>query len=172
MSEFFQRRRVYRWLREMIVLLLLAAVLMWGVDRFRSPTLPDTFSGTTMQTIDGQQLDFAAMSEARPLLVYVWATWCSICRFTSPSVEKLKEQGGNVVSIALRSGDDARLATWMQKKQLTMPVVNDARGELAQRWQVEVTPTLVVIDKGQPVSVTTGWTSYLGMKMRLWWAGL
>ena len=62
MSEFFQRRRVYRWLREMIVLLLLAAVLMWGVDRFRSPTLPDTFSGTTMQTIDGQQLDFAAMS--------------------------------------------------------------------------------------------------------------
>lgn len=172
MSKFFQRRRVYRWLREMIVLLLLAAVLMWGVDRFRSPTLPDTFSGTTMQTIDGQQLDFAAMSENRPLLVYVWATWCSICRFTSPSVEKLKEQGGNVVSIALRSGDDVRLATWMQKKQLTMPVVNDARGELAQRWQVSVTPTLVVIDKGQPVSVTTGWTSYWGMKMRLWWAGL
>lgn len=172
MSNFFQRRRVYRWLREIIVLLLLAAVLMWGVDRFRSPTLPDTFSGTTMQTIDGQQLDFAAMSETRPLLVYVWATWCSICRFTSPSVEKLKEQGGNVVSIALRSGDDARLATWMQKKQLTMAVVNDARGELAQRWQVSVTPTLVIIDKGKPVSATTGWTSYWGMKMRLWWAGL
>ena len=41
MSEFFQRRRVYRWLREIVVLLVLAAVLMWGVDRFRSPTLPD-----------------------------------------------------------------------------------------------------------------------------------
>ena len=171
MSEFFQRRRVYRWLREMIVLLLLAAVLMWGVDRFRSPTLPDTFSGTTMQTIDGQQLDFAAMSETRPLLVYVWATWCSICRFTSPSVEKLKEQGGNVVSIALRSGDDEKVQRYLQAKHYQMPLVNDPQGRLSANWQVSVTPTLVIIDKGQVVSSTTGFTSGWGMKLRLWWAG-
>lgn len=168
MSEFFQRRRVYRWLREIVVLLVLAAVLMWGVDRFRSPTLPDSFSGMAVQTLDGQNIDLAALSDTRPLLIYVWATWCSVCRYTTPSVEKLAAQGENVVSIALRSGDDTRLAQWMQKKQLTMPVVNDARGELAQRWQVSVTPTIVIVSQGQPVSVTTGWTSYWGMKARLW----
>ena len=39
MSKFFQRRRVYRWLREIIVLLLLAAVLGFGAWQWQqSPT--------------------------------------------------------------------------------------------------------------------------------------
>ena len=147
MRKFFNRQRALRWLREGVNLLVIGAAIVWAVD-------------------------FAALSEQKPLLVYVWATWCNVCRFTSPSVNKLAEQGGNVVSIAMRSGDDRRLAQWMHKKDLTMPVINDPRGELVQRWQVSVTPTLVVIDKGQPVSATTGWTSYWGMKLRLWWAGI
>lgn len=168
MSEFFRRPRILRWLREAVVLLLLAAVLMWGVDRFRRPALPETFNDLTVRTIDDRSVDLAAQSATRPLLVYVWATWCSVCRYTTPSVEKLAARGENVVSIALRSGDDARLRQWMAKKQLTMPVVNDARGELAHRWQVGVTPTLIVVYQGRPVSVTTGWTSYWGMKARMW----
>lgn len=159
-------------LREFGVLLLLAIVLIAGIDYVRKPTLPENFAGTSLQTLDGKTVDFAALSETRPLLVYVWATWCAVCRYTTPSVEKLAAQDGNVVSIALRSGDDRRLAQWMQKKQLTMPVVNDASGALASHWQVSVTPTLVVVYKGQPVVATTGWTSYWGMKLRLWWAGL
>ncbi|MNT86119.1 hypothetical protein D3C72_2263670 [compost metagenome] len=53
-----------------------------------------------------------------------------------------------------------------------MPVVNDPRGKLSAQWQIGVTPTLVFISKGQVVQSTTGWTSYWGMKLRLWWAGL
>ena len=172
MSKFFNRQRALRWLREGVMLLVIGAAIVWGVDQYRQPALPDTFSGVVLPTIDGQTVDLAALSARRPLLVYVWATWCNVCRYTSPSVNKLAEQGGNVMSIAMRSGDDSRLTQWMHKKQLTMPVINDPRGELAQRWQVSVTPTLVVIDKGKPVSATTGWTSYWGMKLRLWWAGI
>ncbi len=172
MSKFFNRRWALRWLREGVMLLVIGAAIVWGVDQYRQPALPDTFSGVVLPTIDGQTVDIAALSARRPLLVYVWATWCNVCRYTSPSVNKLAEQGGNVMSIAMRSGDDSRLTQWMHKKQLTMPVINDPRGELAQRWQVSVTPTLVVIDKGKPVSATTGWTSYWGMKLRLWWADI
>lgn len=160
--------RLRRWAREGVILVLLTLAVAWGVDQYRKPTLPASFSATPMTSIDGKMHDIAALSQERPLLIYVWATWCSVCRYTTPSVEKLAAQGENVVSIALRSGDDTRLAQWMQKKQLTMPVVNDARGELAQRWQVSVTPTIVIVSQGQPVSVTTGWTSYWGMKARLW----
>lgn len=166
------RSKLLRGLRETVLLLLLAAALMWGMDRLRQPALPQSFTGLTLQTLDGKTVDFTALSATRPLLVYIWATWCGVCRYTTPSVEALAEQGGNVVSIALRSGDDPQLAQWMAKKRLTMPVVNDARGELAQRWQVGVTPTLLVIYQGQPVTATTGWTSYWGMKLRLWWAGV
>ena len=48
--------------------------------------------------------------------------------------------------------------------------VNDASGELAREWDVKVTPTLVVIYRGEVKSVTTGWTSSWGMRLRLWLA--
>ena len=156
-----------RWAREGIILVLLALAVMWGVDQYRKPTLPATFSATSMQGIDGSVHDIAALSQDRPLLIYVWATWCSICRYTTPA-----EEGGNVVSIAMRSGDDAKLARWVEKKQLKMPVINDENGALSQQWQVSVTPTLVLVSKGNVVSTTTGWTSYWGLKVRMWWAGL
>ncbi|HDS9358880.1 TPA: protein disulfide oxidoreductase [Enterobacter chengduensis] len=163
--------KLRRWAREGIIIVLLALAVMWGVDQYRKPDLPASFSATPMQSIDGRTFDIAALSQERPLLIYVWATWCSICRFTSPSVDKIAKEGGNVVSIAMRSGDDAKLARWVEKKQLTMPVINDANGALSQEWQVSVTPTLVIVSKGQVVSTTTGWTSYRGMKLRMWWAG-
>ena len=51
-----------------------------------------------------------------------------------------------------------------------MPTVNDASGELAREWDVKVTPTLVVISHGEVKSITTGWTSGWGMRLRLWLA--
>ena len=104
------------------------------------------------------------------MLVYFWASWCGVCRYTTPSVAKLAAQGGNVLSVALRSGDDQQVAAWLAAKRLSLPVVNDPAGELAARWQVGVTPTFVIIDKGKVAQSTTGWTSYWGMKLRLWWA--
>lgn len=164
--------RLLRWAREGIILVLLTLAVVWGVDRYRKPTLPASFSATPMQSIDGNVQDISALSQERPLLIYVWATWCSICRYTTPSVNKLAKEGGNVVSIAMRSGDNAKLARWVEKKQLKMPVINDENGALSQQWQVSVTPTLVIVSKGNVVSTTTGWTSYWGLKLRMWWAGV
>lgn len=153
------------------MLAVLAIVLMWGMDQLRKPELPENFSGMALHTLEGEAVDMAAMSESRPLLLYVWATWCGVCRYTTPAVERLTKEGANVMSVALRSGDDRQLAQWREKKQLTLPVVNDAQGTLSQQWKIGVTPTLVVISKGEAVAVTTGWTSYWGMRARLWWAG-
>ena len=161
-----------RGLRELFILALLVGLVVWGMDQFRKPTLPAEFTDTALQTIAGDRIDLAVLSQQRPLLIYVWATWCGICRYTTPAMEKLAKEGGNVVSVALRSGDDEKLARWMHKKQLTMPVVNDNSGAISQRWQVSVTPTLVVVSKGEVVSTTTGWTSYWGIKWRIWWAGV
>ncbi|EKS6887385.1 protein disulfide oxidoreductase [Enterobacter bugandensis] len=164
--------RLRRWAREGIILILLTLVVLWGVDQYRKPSLPASFSATPMQSIDGNIHDIAALSKERPLLIYVWATWCSICLYTTPAVDKLAKEGGNVVSIAMRSGDDAKLARWAEKKNLSMPVINDANGAVSQQWQVSVTPTLVIVSKGKVVSTTTGWTSYWGLKIRMWWGGV
>ena len=166
------RSKLRRWGRELLILLLIAMAIVWGMDQLRKPVLPVGFSAIPVQTLDGEQVNIAAQSAERPLLIYVWATWCGICRYTTPAVEKLTKDGENVLSVALRSGEDERLAGWMAKKKLTMPVVNDASGTLSRQWQVSVTPTLVIVSKGNVVGTTTGWSSYWGMKLRLWWAGV
>ncbi len=78
--------------------------------------------------------------------------------------------GGNVLTVALRSGDNAALEKWLTRKKMTLPTVNDPSGQLARQWDIQVTPTLVVISQGEVKSVTTGWTSGWGMRLRLWLA--
>lgn len=164
------RAKLRRWLRDIVVLLLIAVAAMWAADVLRKPTLPQGFISAPLHTLDGEQVSLATLSRERPLLVYVWATWCGICRYTTPSVATLAQEGGNVITVALRSGDNGTLETWLTRKGYTMPVVNDATGQLARQWGVQVTPTLWVIANGKVTSVTTGWTSGWGMRLRLWLA--
>ncbi|WP_255478184.1 thioredoxin domain-containing protein, partial [Serratia sp. ME43] len=41
----------------------------------------------------------AQLSHERPLLVYFWASWCGVCRFTTPDVARLQAAGGNVLTV-------------------------------------------------------------------------
>ena len=162
--------KIRRWLRELAVWLLIGAAVSLAVDYFRQPALPQNVSATSLQTLDGRTLDLNAMSQQKPLLLYVWATWCGVCRYTTPSVASLAADSGNVLTIALRSGDNVKLERWLTRKKMTLPTVNDPSGQLARQWDIQVTPTLVVISQGEVKSVTTGWTSSWGMRLRLWLA--
>ncbi|WP_336666094.1 protein disulfide oxidoreductase [Enterobacter mori] len=159
-----------RLVRELAMWLLIGVAVSLAVDYFRQPDLPQNFASAALQTLDDRPVDLIAMSEERPLLVYVWATWCGVCRYTTPSVAALAADGGNVMSVALRSGDNATLERWLAKKKLALPTINDASGSLSRQWDVQVTPTLVVISHGEVKSITTGWTSGWGMRLRLWLA--
>ena len=162
--------KLRRWLREGLIFLALLAGGMLLMDAWRAPQEPASFDSTPLSTLDGEQVTLAALSEEEPLLIYFWATWCGVCRYTTPDVARLQAQGENVLTLALRSGDDRMLADWMARKGLSFPVVNDVSGTFARNWDISVTPTLVVVSKGQVVSTTSGWTSYWGMVLRLWWA--
>ncbi|AKP32533.1 protein disulfide oxidoreductase [Yersinia aleksiciae] len=162
--------RLKRWGKELAVLVLLVAVVSLGMDWLRSPQAPPDWSDTPLQTLTGESVSLQAMSQDKPLLIYFWATWCGVCKFTSPSVNQLVQEGENVLTVALRSGDASQVERWLSKKGYQLPVVNDPTGQLSAQWQVSVTPTLVILYQGKMVQHTSGWTSYWGMKVRLWLA--
>lgn len=161
-----------RWGKEALWLLLMALVIFTLLDLWRSPTLPAGAMEAPFTLLDGTTTSLAEQSRGKPLLVYYWASWCGVCRFTTPTVEQLWQQGENVLTVALRSGSDAQLRAGMAKKGLAFPTHNDEQGALAARWQVGVTPTFLIIKDGKLVSSTTGWSSWLGLKARLLWASL
>ncbi|AIR86378.1 protein disulfide oxidoreductase [Pantoea rwandensis] len=161
--------RLKRWLREAAVLVLIAAAIIWGMDWLRAPQLPADLAQQPLTTINSE-VNLATLSQDKPVLVYVWATWCGVCKLTTPTVAALSQNGTPVVTVALRSGDDQRVATWLDKKGLQGPAVNDENGAVSQRWDINVTPTFIVLQRGKVVSTTTGWSSTWGLKLRLWWA--
>lgn len=162
--------RLRRWGKEALWLLLFGVVISTALDFWRSPALPEGNPLPTLTLQDGTTADLQAMSRDKPLLVYYWASWCGVCRFTTPTVEQLWQEGENVLTVALRSGSDDQLRAGMAKKGLTFPTHNDESGDLAARWQVGVTPTFLVIKDGALVSSTTGWSSAWGLRLRLLWA--
>ncbi|WP_270686609.1 protein disulfide oxidoreductase [Aeromonas sp. D3] len=164
--------RLRRWGKEALWLLLFGVVISMALDFWRSPALPEGSPLPTLTLQDGTTADLQAMSRDKPLLVYYWASWCAVCRFTTPTVEQLWQNGENVLTVALRSGNTQQLSKGMGKKGLTFPTHNDERGDLAARWQVSVTPSFLIVKDGKVVSTTTGWSSGLGLKLRLAWASL
>lgn len=164
--------RLRRWGKEALWLLLFGVVISTALDFWRSPALPEGDPLPTLTLQDGTTADLQAMSRDKPLLVYYWASWCAVCRFTTPTVEQLWQDGENVLTVALRSGNTQQLSKGMGKKGLTFPTHNDERGDLAARWQVSVTPSFLIVKDGKVVSTTTGWSSGLGLKLRLAWASL
>ncbi|BDH46115.1 protein disulfide oxidoreductase [Salmonella enterica subsp. enterica serovar Choleraesuis] len=161
-----------RWARDLLVLLILLGVIMWGVDRVRAPHMPVDI-GLQQGEITGQPSpSLMALSQDKPLLVYFWASWCAICKLTTPTVAALAADGMNVHSVALRSGDAAHLEKMLAARGLKLPLSIDPDGKLAASWGVSVTPTFVVLYRGELVSSTTGWSSSLGLKARMWMAQL
>ncbi|MNT55359.1 Thioredoxin [compost metagenome] len=140
------------------------------LDLWRSPALPEGSPLPVLTLQDGTRADLQAMSRERPLLIYYWASWCAVCRFTTPAVEQLWQDGENVLTVALRSGDNTRLQQGMARKGLSFPTHNDEQGTLAARWQVNVTPSFLILKDGKVVSSTTGWSSRWGLQLRLLWA--
>ena len=164
------RSRWRRWGKEALWLLLMALSLSTVLDLWRSPALPEDSPLPVLTLQDGTRADLQAMSRERPLLIYYWASWCAVCRFTTPAVEQLWQDGENVLTVALRSGDNARLQQGMARKGLSFPTHNDEQGTLAARWQVNVTPSFLILKDGKVVSSTTGWSSRWGLQLRLLWA--
>lgn len=161
--------RLKRWLREALLLVLIVAAALWCMDWLRAPQLPADLAQQPLTSLQGE-VNLAELSQDRPLLVYVWATWCGVCKLTTPTVAAMSQEGDKVVSVALRSGSDARVATWLEKKGLQGVAINDENGAIAQRWDINATPTFIVLHQGKVISTSSGWTSGWGLKLRLWWA--
>lgn len=162
-----KRRRWWRWLIEITVFL---AVLL-AVRAYMAPDIPKNTPAITVPTLSGQPVTLGKPGST-PKVVVFWATWCGICHVEMPWLNSLaKNDPGQVVAIAMQSGDDKAIHAYLQKNDLKhLTVVNDPQGQIARKFGVGVTPTLLFFGKdGHIAMAETGITSSWGIQLRLWW---
>jgi thiol-disulfide isomerase/thioredoxin len=158
------RRR--RWLME-LALVLLAVVAVhayqtWHTARGIAPPLEG-------HDLEGRALALADL-RGRPVLVHFWATWCPVCRLEQDSIEAISRDW-TVLSVALEDTPAADLQTFMDKEGLSFPVLRDSDGRLAARYGVRGVPASFVVDAGGEIRFTSvGYTTGIGLRLRLWLA--
>jgi len=162
-----KKRRYLRYAAE--IGLVLAIYAGFRVYQLRdAPTGPAPALSAT--GIDGAALSILPTEE--PVLVHFWATWCGVCEAEEDNIHSVAD-GHRVITVASQSGTPGAVSAYLADHELAFPVVNDPRGSIAQAWGVRAFPTSFIVDPdGQIRHVEVGYTSTLGLRARLWLAGL
>ena len=146
--------------------LLLFVVIYLLVNWWRQPVMPAQ-PNLHLMDYQGMPVDVSAISQNSPVLVYFWGSWCGVCAVTSPKVSQLHQDGYPVVSIAVKSGDDAELGQYLQQHHYEFSTINDSHGRIFADWQGQVTPSFVILHQGKMTQGMTGIQPLWSLKLRL-----
>ncbi len=169
---------LWRWLtdwRSHAGTLLLILAVGWGVNAWQTRHIPSgpapAFSAPLAGAPTEISLDaWRAQHPGRAVALHVWAEWCPICRMEEGSVSAV-QQDWPVLTIAMRSGDAARVARELNARGLPWLTAVDADGSLAARYGLKAVPAFIVLDAdGHIRHAAVGYTTEAGMRLRLWLA--
>jgi thiol-disulfide isomerase/thioredoxin len=164
-------RKLLRWFAEAAFLVaVFLAVQAWQKRDVAFGPAP-TFDA---RLTDGTETSLAAWRAAhpgRPVALHFWADWCPICKTVESGVDAVAKDWP-VLTVAMQSGPAARVAGYLRDQGLNWPTVVDEQGAVATAYGLRGVPAFVVIDRDGAIRfVELGYTSELGMRLRLWWAG-
>ncbi len=176
-----QRRLGFRsWLLDwrshgltlLTVVLVYAGLHLWQTRHLADGPAP-TFSSTLANPQAIGSIDLAQWHAAHPgraVALHFWAEWCPICRMEEDSISAVQHDWP-VLGVAMQSGDAVRVQTVLNQRGLPWQTVIDPDGSIARRYGLSSVPAFIVLDaRGQIRFAEVGYTSEIGMRLRLWWA--
>ncbi len=164
-------KRWRKWLLEaMILVTIVGAVTVWqnrGLPEGMAPPLAGVRTdGSTVKVGSGNT---AAASQSAQLVVF-WATWCPVCRAEEGNISSVAEDWP-VISVAMQSGETAEIAKYLKDREIKLPALVDADGQMAADWRVRGVPAHFILDPAGNIRFrVVGYATTLGLRVRLWWA--
>jgi thiol-disulfide isomerase/thioredoxin len=123
-----------------------------------------------LKTVDGKDYSLAH-DPSRVIVLDFWATWCGPCRRGLPLLQEVhdwaKKEGKSVSVYAVNIEETPEQVNrfWAQLK-LTLPVLMDVKGEVAQAYRANSIPQTVIISGGRVASVHVGFTPDLATQLK------
>ncbi|OGB53682.1 MAG: alkyl hydroperoxide reductase [Burkholderiales bacterium RIFOXYC12_FULL_60_6] len=159
---------------------VLAAVVLISVQTWQTRDVPGGPAPDFVLTLvqpDGTSTQstlhaWRARHPGQPVALHFWADWCPICRTEENSISRLTTDWP-VLTVAMQSGPAVDVARVMRQRQLPWNTTVDERGTVMHRYGFKGVPAFVVIDAhGRLRTPSMGYTTEIGMRLRLWWASL
>ena len=166
MGQVKEKWTLKRVLKEVLTTLILLFIISQVINFIRKPEVKEDIYAYALKDTHHVSVDFLDYKNA-PLVVHFWATWCPTCRLEASNIEKISKEY-NVISIAVNSGTDASLNAYMQEHNLAYRVINDEKGALAKKFNIEAYPTTLLYNpKGELKFSEVGYSTTLGLQARL-----
>ncbi|MBN2865131.1 MAG: redoxin domain-containing protein [Thiotrichales bacterium] len=159
------------WVKNVLTVLVFVAAYLTLRPFMQGDVIHGQVPPIELKSISGETFDLSNIQE--PTLIHIWATWCPICGVTQGSVESVANDY-KVINIATQSGDDQALFDYAKENEMNAAIiVNDFNGKLMSLFGSKAVPADFIIAPGGEIQfVEVGFTSELGLRLRLWWAGL
>ena len=154
-------KKIKHYFKEILISLILITLILNIVSYYRSQDLNTT-------NFPMKEISF----NNKPLMVHFWATWCPVCKIEAPNIQQVSKHY-NVITIAVNSGSDENIKQYLKENNLDFKVINDQKSNHSQMFNIKVFPTTIIYDKDKKVVFSeVGYTSTLGLYLRMWWASL
>src|SRR5262249_4039286 len=108
------------------------------------PDAPDF----TLTDLDGHLFNLKSQ-RGKAVLMEFWASWCGPCRLEMPIVEKLHRdfRHKGLIVVGINDEDPEVAQEFLQDKEFTFSMLVDKDGEVADQYEVDAIPTLVLINR-------------------------
>jgi thiol-disulfide isomerase/thioredoxin len=159
-----------RWALEGLLLVAVIAAFHFWQTRNAPRGQAPFFAG---KTTTGEDFDLNQWRQQHPDqagLIYFWSEWCGICRTTAGTVANIADDWP-VITVSMQSGPSSKVSETMRQRHYTWPTLADPDADIFRQYTFRAVPAFVIIDKnGEIRSVSMGYTSEIGLRLRLWWA--
>jgi thiol-disulfide isomerase/thioredoxin len=95
-------------------------------------------------TLNGDRVNLQAL-RGGSVVINFWATWCVPCRREMPDLQSLHEETGVPVLAVNLAESPPVVQQWVDEFALTLTVVLDSRGRIAEQYRLRGQPTTYVV---------------------------
>ena len=164
------KEKIKHYIKEISIFIVVMTIFANILSLYKSTDLnkePLTVSNFTL--MDGSKYTF---SNNKPVLIHIWATWCPTCKVEASNIQTISKSY-DVITIAVKSGEYAEIQSWLNENSYDFNVVNDNTGLISSKFNIAAFPTTFIYDKDRNLIFSeVGYTSTLGLYLRMWWASL
>lgn len=160
--------KIIKYFKEILIFFIVMTIFTNILSLYRSNNLNKEALNISAVTLLHNKPYVLPKNE--PILIHFWASWCPTCKVEAPNIQTISENY-NVLTVALKSGSDTEIEEYLKSRNLNFNVVNDMDGTITKKFEISIFPTTIIYDKNGEIAFSdVGYTSTLGLWLRMWWA--
>ncbi len=169
------KKKIINWINQGLIFLAIFLAITWWQQKDMLQTSSDILAPSfSLVDMNGDVVQFDPAEQEQKTLVYFFAPWCGVCHASINNIESIKRSSDgkiNFYAVVLDWRSKQEVETFLADHDLTMPILLGTR-DTSEKYKISAFPSYYVIDRsGILQSKDMGYTTELGMRVRLGLAG-